>query len=96
MVQVEVVYVDEYKKIFSKTLELPVKSLVKDALEQSGVYQIYEETKLYSVGIFSKTIALNEPLFEGARIEIYRPLMQDPKEKRRIRAKKQRLKNAQS
>lgn len=39
------------------------------------------------IGIFGKCVSLDALLSEGDRIEIYRPLMQDPKEARRKRAK---------
>ena len=40
------------------------------------------------VGIFSKIVALDVPVRAGDRIEIYRPLILDPKEARRLRAEK--------
>lgn len=39
-----------------------------------------------TIGIFGKQCALDAPLRQGDRIEIYRPLMLDPKQARRQRA----------
>jgi hypothetical protein len=38
------------------------------------------------VGIFGKPCALDTPVYDGARIEVYRPLSIDPKALRRKRA----------
>ena len=40
------------------------------------------------LGVFGKVVADDYELMEGDRIEIYRPLMADPKEVRRERAAK--------
>jgi uncharacterized protein len=88
MVQVEVVYVDANQKTFHTKLQLSNNSTVLDALEHSGIYQHYPETLAYEVGIFSKIVPVSTLLPQDARVEIYRPLIQDPKEKRRQRAKK--------
>ena len=42
----------------------------------------------YKVGIFGKLKTLDTVLHEHDRIEIYRPLLADPKESRRSRAKR--------
>lgn len=42
-----------------------------------------------AIGIFSKHISMDKQLSEGNRIEIYRPLIIDPKEARRQRAHNQ-------
>lgn len=63
---------------------------VKDALAASGVRDaipaIGDLTGL--VGIYGKLTGLQQRLQAGDRIEIYRPLLADPKETRRYRAKK--------
>jgi hypothetical protein len=41
------------------------------------------------VGIFGRLVGLGEPLADGDRVEIYRPLTDDPKRSRRERARKQ-------
>lgn len=39
-----------------------------------------------AVGIFSKKVTLDTPVSDGDRIEIYRPLLVTPKERRRNKA----------
>lgn len=60
------------------------------AIEQSGILQLHPEIDLNvnKVGIWYKTVKLDTPLKEGDRIEIYRPLIADPKEVRKRRAQK--------
>jgi hypothetical protein len=63
-------------------LELPSGAAVRDAVRASGF-----GTENQAVGIFGKRVALDHPLAEGDRVEIYRPLAMDPKEARRRRAR---------
>ncbi|HIA07634.1 MAG TPA: RnfH family protein [Chromatiaceae bacterium] len=69
-------------------LEVSVGCTVDQAIEQSGVMQRWPEIDLDSikVGIFGKIKTLQTELREGDRVEIYRPLIADPKEIRRQRA----------
>lgn len=69
------------------TLELQMGATVADALNASAIYTIHPETGHMSVGIYAKQVSLEQVLREGDRIEIYRPLILDPKEKRRQKAK---------
>jgi len=70
-------------------LKLPQGSNINQAINRSGVLSHFPEInlKVNKVGVFSKIQPLNTLLCEGDRIEIYRPLMADPKEARRRRAK---------
>ena len=87
MVRVNLVYVPAAKKAIQLTLTLQVGSTITTALEHSGLLPIYPEIKDYLVGIFGTVVPLNTQLKTGDRIEIYRPLLIDPKEKRRQRAR---------
>ena len=59
-----------------------------DAIEASGVLEKYPEIDLAKnkVGIFAKLVKLDGPLRDQDRIEIYRPLIADPKAVRKQRA----------
>lgn len=74
------------KAIVHMTLDLKQKATVSDALNASGIYAIHPETRGLPVGIFAKQVSLEHILKEGDRIEIYRPLILDPKENRRQKA----------
>ncbi len=86
MVKIELVYVALGKTIVHLTLNLKTGSTVFEALNASEIYTTYPETKDLPVGIYAKQVSLDQVLKEGDRIEIYRPLVLDPKEKRRQKA----------
>ena len=75
-----------------KQLIIPFKApkniTVKEAIELSGILQEFKDIDLShnKVGIFGKITALENTLRNKDRIEIYRPLIADPKEIRRKRA----------
>lgn len=73
-----------------KIIELEVEqgTSVLDAFRQSGINQFFPEIDLEQVdlGVFGKIVPTNYQLVDGDRIEIYRPLIADPKEVRRQRA----------
>lgn len=58
------------------------------AIEQSGILYIYPEIdmELAKIGIFGKVCKKDQVLREKDRVEIYRPLIADPKEVRKKRA----------
>lgn len=62
------------------------------AIERSGILQQFPEAnpRRDGVGVFGKLVALDSPLRNGDRVEIYRPLIADPKEARRKRAELRR------
>ncbi len=61
-----------------------------DAVKQSKMVELFPEIDLEKVklGTFSRLVKHNEELNPGQRIEIYRPLIADPKDVRRRRAEK--------
>jgi putative ubiquitin-RnfH superfamily antitoxin RatB of RatAB toxin-antitoxin module len=63
---------------------------IGQAIERSGVLQSFPEISLVTqpVGIYGKKKTLDTVLRERDRIEIYRPLVADPKDSRRKRAAK--------
>lgn len=87
MLNVEVIYSASDQTIFQVYLTLNEGAIIADALEKSGVLQQYPETVNAKVGIFAKIRDRNTLLQAGDRIELYRDLTLDPKQKRRERAK---------
>ncbi|MCO6440427.1 MAG: RnfH family protein [Nitrococcus mobilis] len=61
---------------------------VAEAIHRSGIRQRFGEIDLarQKVGIFSRPVELTQRLRHKDRVEIYRPLLADPKEMRRRRA----------
>lgn len=72
------------------SLEVPQEHTIKDIILESGIVELYPEIDLegVKVGIFSKLAKMGDTLHAGDRIEIYRPLIADPKEVRKQRALK--------
>lgn len=68
-------------------LEVPDNSTIEDAIKLSGVLKIYPEINLSSqkVGIFGKIAALDAPVKDGDRVEIYRQITADPQTVQRRR-----------
>lgn len=81
------------ERYYLKKLQVEENSLIQMAIMQSGILQKYKEIDLREnkVGIFSRPVKLTDKVKEGDRIEIYRPLIADPKEIRRKRAQQQAL-----
>jgi uncharacterized protein len=73
-------------------LELQVDqgTTAEQAIRASGILEQFPEIDLQSskVGIFGKPCKLSQALHHGDRVEIYRPLIADPKEIRKQRAAK--------
>lgn len=69
-------------------LELPTGTTAAQAVEASGLLQRYPDLSLArnKLGIFGKLAKGDTVLRQGDRVEIYRPLIADPKEVRRQRA----------
>lgn len=69
-------------------VQVPEGATVESAIRASGVLETFPEIDLAKnkVGIFSKLVKLDEAVRDKDRVEIYRPLIADPKEVRRKRA----------
>jgi len=72
------------------SLEVEEGTTIQEAIEVSGVLDTYNQIDLTrdKVGIFSKFATLDTVLREKDRVEIYRPLIADPKKIRKERAAK--------
>jgi len=90
MIHIEVVLAMPEKQELV-ALDLTEGATVADAIEQSGIAAMFDDFDLDAskVGIFGQKVALTQALSDGDRVEIYRPLLVDPKEVRRQRALKQ-------
>lgn len=87
MIHVEVVYaLPQEQRVL--TLVVNKAMTVEEIIETSGILQMYLEIDLSKnkVGVFSRNVKLDATVRDRDRIEIYRPLLADPKEIRRKRA----------
>lgn len=90
MESVELVYAPNEQAFIHLTLAYKTGMSVADVLAESGLMQRYPEIASLTVGIFSRAVSLDTRVQPGDRVEIYRPLVINPKEKRRQRAVKDR------
>jgi len=87
LISIEVVYaLPKKQEVF--TLKLPEGATVRQAVEASGVLQKYPEIDLLKnkLGVFARLVKPDASLRNRDRVEIYRPLIADPKEVRKQRA----------
>ncbi len=86
-IKVQVCYAQRDKQELV-SLALPAGATLQQALEASGLLAKYPEIDLKKnkFGIFAKLSKLDALLRDNDRVEIYRPLIADPKEVRKQRA----------
>lgn len=86
-IRVEVVYALPERQ-YLRTVKLEAGSTVEQAIAASGLLALRKDIDLKSnkVGVYSRPVKLADIITDGDRIEIYRPLIADPKELRRQRA----------
>jgi uncharacterized protein len=90
MITVEVVYaLPEQQQLIA--LQVPVGTTALGAVRLSGIAGLFAgiDIEQTPMGIFGKSVdAASHVLAAGERVEIYRPLLIDPKESRKARAAK--------
>ena len=86
-IQVEVAYALPDQQVIL-TLNVPAGTNVEEIIKRSGILERFPEIDLTQnkIGVFSKLTKLDALLRNKDRVEIYRPLIADPKEVRRKRA----------
>jgi putative ubiquitin-RnfH superfamily antitoxin RatB of RatAB toxin-antitoxin module len=86
-IPVEVAYALPDKQVIL-ALEVVADATVADVIAQSGILAQFPEIDLEKnkVGVFGKLGKLADTVHAGDRVEIYRPLIADPKEVRKQRA----------
>jgi len=87
LISIEVAYAKPEEQVILKLAVAP-DTTIQQAIEQSGILERFPEIdpgKL-KAGIFGKLKKLTQTLQQGDRLEIYRPLIADPKLVRKERA----------
>ena len=86
-IMIEVAYALPHEQTLLK-LDVPEMSTLADAIKLSGLLEKYPEIDLEKgkFGLYGKLSKTDVVLREKDRVEIYRPLLADPKEVRRKRA----------
>jgi putative ubiquitin-RnfH superfamily antitoxin RatB of RatAB toxin-antitoxin module len=87
-IEIEVAYALPENQLI-RCLDLPPGTTAEQAVELSGITSLFPEIDLSrnKLGIFGTLVDPGTILHDGDRVEIYRPLVVDPKESRRKRAK---------
>ena len=85
--KVQVLYATAAEEVW-RELEVEQGATIEQAIRRSGMLEAVPGIDLatHPVGIYAKKKTLDTVLRERDRIEIYRPLVADPKETRRARA----------
>ncbi|WP_313397225.1 RnfH family protein [Atlantibacter hermannii] len=88
-ITVEVAYALPEKQ-YLRRVTLDAGATVEQAINASGLLALRTDIDLAKnkVGVYSRPVKLTDALSDGDRVEIYRPLIADPKELRRQRAEK--------
>jgi putative ubiquitin-RnfH superfamily antitoxin RatB of RatAB toxin-antitoxin module len=88
-IRVEVAYALPHKQALLE-LRVPEGTTALQAAQQSGVTEKFEGIDLENdtLGIFGQVVAPTQILRDGDRVEVYRPLIADPKEVRKARAER--------
>jgi putative ubiquitin-RnfH superfamily antitoxin RatB of RatAB toxin-antitoxin module len=89
LLNIEVVYSPRAGAVECVALQLPAGSTLQQAIERSGLAGRHPEITQWPAGIWGRVQPLDTPLRERDRVEVYRPLLVDPKEARRQRYKGQ-------
>lgn len=86
-IEVEVAYARPDEQVIL-ALKVPAGTTIEEAIRLSGVLERFPEIDLATgkVGVFGKVGRLDQTLVAADRVEIYRPLIADPKEARKQRA----------
>lgn len=86
-ISIEVAYATEQTQKIVE-LSVPEHTAPREAVRLSGIQQLFPDEDLAAadIGIFGKAIKDDHLLKSGDRIEVYRPLIADPKEVRKRRA----------
>ncbi|MXS85007.1 RnfH family protein [Nitrosomonas sp. HPC101] len=74
---------------FTKRLQVPEGTMIKQAIKFSEIKEFYPviNWSTLKIGIHGKIVHPETILHQNDRIEIYRPLIVDPKEKRKLKIK---------
>lgn len=89
--RIDVVYAPAPREVHEVALDLPAAATVLDAVHASGLLTRFPalDVSHAGVGVWGHSAKPEQLLRDGDRVEIYRPLLVDPKVARRERFQKQ-------
>jgi putative ubiquitin-RnfH superfamily antitoxin RatB of RatAB toxin-antitoxin module len=89
--RVTVVYSPQQREVLEWQVDVPPGATARNALQASGLGEVLDATRWNDagIGLWGRRCALDQPLRDADRIEVYRPLQVDPKVARRERFRRQ-------
>jgi putative ubiquitin-RnfH superfamily antitoxin RatB of RatAB toxin-antitoxin module len=86
--RIEIVYGNAEKQSVIE-LSVPPGTSAREAILHSNILNAWPEIQLEAckIGVFGKLVTLDYQLCDQDRLEIYRPLIVDPKKARKLRVK---------
>ncbi|MEO6800920.1 MAG: RnfH family protein [Rhodanobacter sp.] len=86
---IEVIHVDVASQVVRRWAKVPAGSTVMQAIAACGIAPMLPVAAVdpARLGIFGRKVTPDELLHDGDRVEIYRPLVLDPREARRRRTR---------
>ncbi|MGM0413257.1 MAG: RnfH family protein, partial [Pseudomonadota bacterium] len=97
LIKVEVAHARPESQVLL-SLEAEEGITARQAVERSGILEKFPDIDVMGenkLGVFGKLVKPDQPLRDGDRVEVYRPLIADPKEVRRQRAKEKKGKGGE-
>jgi putative ubiquitin-RnfH superfamily antitoxin RatB of RatAB toxin-antitoxin module len=96
MPRVTVAYSPAPRQVLEWAVQLPEGATVRDAVLASGWREACagQDVSSLELGVWGRRCPLEQPVREGDRVEVYRPLLVDPKVARRERFRKQGARGA--
>lgn len=85
VIEVEVVYARQAAQTLLKVKGAPGLT-AEEAVARSGILKTRPEINLGKLGIFGKVVPADHALADGDRVEIYTPLVADPKQAKKKQA----------
>jgi putative ubiquitin-RnfH superfamily antitoxin RatB of RatAB toxin-antitoxin module len=96
LIRIEIAYAEPLRSVV-RSMSLPDGARIADALLLAAAHQDFLGIDLSGPGgVFGKVAQRDQSLHDGDRIEIYRPLAEEPKLARRIRAGRKISKSGRS
>jgi putative ubiquitin-RnfH superfamily antitoxin RatB of RatAB toxin-antitoxin module len=86
VIRVEIVYATLQEQCLLE-LNVPFGTTAADAVRSSGILERFPGLDATDIGVFGEYVPPGYRLRAGDRVEIYRPLVADPKDVRRALAK---------
>lgn len=88
-IRIEVVYALPGEQALVE-LEVAAGTTAGEAIDRSGISACWPQADTSRIGVFGECVDASHVLEDGDRVEIYRPLVADPKEVRRETARRRR------